>query len=164
MKLYRDWHLSGDTDWLRELWPYAKRSIEYAWSPDNPDRWDPDQTGVLWGRQHHTLDMELFGPNSWLTGFYLGALDAGARMAEAVGEPAFADELRGDPRARPATGSTSTCSTASTSSSAIDLRTGRSCARSSRASAPSASSAMASRASTGAPSTSSSSTSWATAA
>ena len=94
MKLYRDWRLSGDLDWLRELWPYARRSIEYAWSPDNPDRWDPERTGVLWGRQHHTLDMELFGPNSWLTGFYLGALDAGARMADALDEPAFADELR----------------------------------------------------------------------
>ena len=94
MKLYRDWRLSGDTDWLREMWPYAKRSIEYAWSPDNPDRWDPERTGVLWGRQHHTLDMELFGPNSWLTGFYLGALDAGARMAEAVGDSDFAAEVR----------------------------------------------------------------------
>jgi non-lysosomal glucosylceramidase len=94
MKLYRDWRLSGDTTWLHELWPYVKRSIEYAWSPDNPDRWDPDKTGVLWGRQHHTLDMELFGPNSWLTGFYLGALDAGARMADAVGDAGFAAELR----------------------------------------------------------------------
>ena len=94
MKLYRDWCLAGDAEWLRDLWPYARRSIEYAWSPDNPDRWDPDKTGVLWGRQHHTLDMELFGPNSWLTGFYLGALDAGARMADAVGDTTFAAELR----------------------------------------------------------------------
>ena len=51
MKLYRDWRLSGDLEWLRELWPYARRSIEYAWSPDNPDRWDPERTGVLWGRR-----------------------------------------------------------------------------------------------------------------
>ena len=86
LKLYRDWKLSGDLDWLRNLWPYAYRSLEYAWSPDNPDRWDPEQTGVLWGRQHHTLDMELFGPNSWLTGFYLGALKAAAEMATALGD------------------------------------------------------------------------------
>ena len=86
LKLYRDWKLSGDTEWLARLWPLAKRSIEYAWSPDNPDRWDPEQTGVLWGRQHHTLDMELFGPNSWLTGFYLGALKAAAEMADALDE------------------------------------------------------------------------------
>lgn len=86
MKTYRDWKLSGDNAWLRTLWPAVKRSIDYAWSPDNADRWDPEQTGVLWGRQHHTLDMELFGPNSWLTGFYLGALAAAAEMAEALGE------------------------------------------------------------------------------
>ena len=87
LKLYRDWKLSGDSEWLKKLWPRAKKTIEYAWSADNIDLWDPEQTGVLWGRQHHTLDMELFGPNSWLTGFYLGALKAGAEMATAVGEP-----------------------------------------------------------------------------
>jgi hypothetical protein len=38
--------------------------------------------------------MELFGPNSWLTGFYLGALKAGAKMAEALGEKDTADEYR----------------------------------------------------------------------
>ena len=86
MKVYRDWKVCGDTAWLRGLWPAVKRSIEYAWSEENSDRWDPERTGVLWGRQHHTLDMELFGPNAWLTGFYLGALKAGAEMAEALGD------------------------------------------------------------------------------
>ena len=61
------------TEWLRSLWPSVKKSIEYAWADTNKDRWDPEQKGVLTGRQHHTLDMELFGPNSWLTGFYLAA-------------------------------------------------------------------------------------------
>lgn len=87
MKVYRDWKLSGDSDWLRRLWPAVKRSLEFAWSPENEDRWDPDQSGVLRGRQHHTLDMELFGPSSWLGGFYLGALKAGAEIAESLGDP-----------------------------------------------------------------------------
>ncbi len=86
MKTYRDWKISGDTEWLKSVWPSVKKSLEYAWHSDNPDRWDPEQTGVLWGRQHHTLDMELFGPNAWLTGFYLGALKAGAEMADYLGE------------------------------------------------------------------------------
>jgi uncharacterized protein (DUF608 family) len=94
MKTYRDWRICGDTEWLRRLWPAVKASIEFAWSPENPDRWDPDKTGVLWGRQHHTLDMELFGPNAWLTGFYLGALRAGAEMADALGDPATAADYR----------------------------------------------------------------------
>jgi uncharacterized protein (DUF608 family) len=66
--------------------------LEFAWSPHNIDQWDPEKTGVLWGRQHHTLDMELFGPNSWLTGMYLGALKAAAEMAAALGESESAAE------------------------------------------------------------------------
>ena len=89
---YRDWKLSGDTAWMRRLWPAVKRAIAYAWHPDNVDRWDPERTGVLTGRQHHTLDMELFGPNPWLTGFYLAALRAAAEMARHLGEPEQAAE------------------------------------------------------------------------
>ncbi|WP_343422418.1 GH116 family glycosyl hydrolase [Candidatus Flexifilum breve] len=93
LKTYRDWKISGDTDWLKSIWSTVKKTIEYAWSPENPDRWDPDQTGVLWGRQHHTLDMELFGANAWLTGHYLGALKAGAEMAAFLGEAEFSEQL-----------------------------------------------------------------------
>jgi len=92
MKTYRDWKISGDHAWLRSIWPGVKKSLEYAWSPDNIDRWDPGKSGVLTGRQHHTLDMELFGPNSWLTGFYLGALKAASEMAESIGDVAAASQ------------------------------------------------------------------------
>ena len=92
VKVYRDWKICGDTKWLKGLWPAVKKSIEFAWSPENEDRWDADKDGVLEGRQHHTLDRELFGPNSWLTGFYLAALKAGAEMARAMGEPETASE------------------------------------------------------------------------
>ncbi|SFQ20070.1 GH116 family glycosyl-hydrolase [Caldicoprobacter faecalis] len=92
LKVYREWKVSGDTEWLRKLWPSVKKSIEYAWAETNKDRWNPERTGVLTGRQHHTLDMELFGPNSWLTGFYLAALKAGAEMADYLGEKDTARE------------------------------------------------------------------------
>ena len=94
IKTYREWKLCGDDEWLKKWWPRVKKSLEFAWSPDNADRWDPERTGVISGRQHHTLDMELFGPNAWLNGFYLGALKAGAEMAEAMGEPDAAAEYR----------------------------------------------------------------------
>ncbi len=94
MKTYRDWKISGDTEWLRSIWPQVKESLEFAWSPQNVDRWDSEKSGVLWGRQHHTLDMELFGPNSWLTGFYLGALKSAAEMADYLGETESAAEYR----------------------------------------------------------------------
>ena len=94
LKTYRDWKICGDREWLRSLWPAVKQSLDFAWHPGNEDRWDPEQTGVLWGRQHHTLDMELFGPNAWLTGMYLAALKAGAEMAEHLGDADSAAEYR----------------------------------------------------------------------
>lgn len=86
IKAYRDWKICGDGEWLRSNWTAIKKSIEYAWAETNEDKWDENKDGVLEGRQHHTLDMELFGPNSWLNGFYLAALKAGAEMAEYLGE------------------------------------------------------------------------------
>ena len=86
IKTYREWKLCGDDNWLKSLWPQVKKSLEYAWSEANPDRWDRDKDGMLEGRQHHTLDMELFGPSSWLEGFYLAALKCGAEMAHYLGD------------------------------------------------------------------------------
>ncbi len=92
IKTYRDWKLSGDTEWLKRYWPKVRRAVEYAWSKDNPDLWDPDETGVLSGRQHQTLDMELFNPNSWLGSIYVAALLGASEMAAALGEQEFADK------------------------------------------------------------------------
>ncbi len=94
IKCYREWKLSGDNDWLRKYSEKIFKMVEYAWSEENPDAWDRDMDGVLEGRQHHTLDMELFGPSSWLQGFYLLALDCAAQMAEAVYDSQRAEKYR----------------------------------------------------------------------
>ncbi|MBE6589469.1 MAG: hypothetical protein E7643_04755 [Ruminococcaceae bacterium] len=94
IKCYREWKISGDTEWLRANAEGIFSMLEYAWSPENPDRWDADMDGVMEGRQHHTLDMELFGPSAWLEGFYLLALDCGAKMAEKLGEAERAKKYR----------------------------------------------------------------------
>ena len=86
IKCWREWKISGDTMWLQSNWSRIRSCIEYAWSPKNHDKWDPQKSGVITGRQHHTLDVELFGVNSWLTGFYHAALLAGADMAQACGD------------------------------------------------------------------------------
>ncbi len=86
MRVWREYKLSGDREWLKTLWPQVKRSIEYAWSSENKDRWDENRDGVMEGRQHHTLDMEIFGESAWLTGMYLAGLKAGALIAAELGE------------------------------------------------------------------------------
>jgi uncharacterized protein (DUF608 family) len=91
MKLYREWRLSGDDNWLRTLWPHARRALEFCWEPGG---WDADRDGVMEGCQHNTMDVEYFGPNPEIEFWYLGALRAGEEMARQVGDAAFADELR----------------------------------------------------------------------
>ena len=94
LRFYREWKLSGDDEWLRTHWGTVKKALEYAWSPENYDLWDPDRSGVIRGRQHHTLDVELFGANAWLTGYYLAALKACAEIADYLGETESAAEYR----------------------------------------------------------------------
>ena len=92
VKLWRDYLICGDRQWLMSHWPRVKKMISYAWSSKNDCLWDPDKQGVLTGRQHHTLDMELFGPNSWLTGMYLAALKAAVEMAKELNDGDTAKE------------------------------------------------------------------------
>ncbi len=94
IKTYRDWKLCGDDDWLRKNWPAVKKALAFAWHEENDYNWDKNKDGVLEGRQHHTLDMELYGPSSWLQSFYLAALKAGAEMADYLGETETAEEYR----------------------------------------------------------------------
>lgn len=92
LKTFREWKVSGDSAWLKKIWPSVRKAMEYTWSGKNPDKWDPERSGVITGRQHHTLDMELFGPTAWLSGHYLAALKAVSEMAEVCGEPEFGRE------------------------------------------------------------------------
>lgn len=92
MKIYRDWKLTGNSQWLKDNWAKIKSVLEFAWHKDNPHKWDLDCDGILEGRQHHTLDVELFGPSSWLEGMYLGALKAASEMAAFCGEKDKSEE------------------------------------------------------------------------
>ena len=94
MKFYRDWKICGDQEWLKRWYPTLKSMMQYTWSKNNTDCWDPGKSGLITGRQHHTLDMELFGANGWIHGFYLGALAAMSEMAESVEDHDFAEECK----------------------------------------------------------------------
>ncbi len=82
MKVYRDWRISGDTRWLRNLWRKVKASLDYCIST-----WDHDYEGILKEPQHNTYDIEFWGPNGMTGSFYLGALKAAMEMGKALNEP-----------------------------------------------------------------------------
>jgi non-lysosomal glucosylceramidase len=89
LKLYREWQISGDAAFLRDLWPSARRALEYAWV-----QWDADRDGLMEGEQHNTYDIEFYGPNTMMGTLYLGALLAGERMARALGDEEAAARYR----------------------------------------------------------------------
>jgi len=82
MKVFREWRISGDTEWLRRLWPKVKLSLNYCIAT-----WDPHHHGVLEEPHHNTYDIEFWGPDGMCTSFYLGALRAASLMAEAMQDP-----------------------------------------------------------------------------
>ena len=94
IRVYREYALSGDKAWLKSLWGNFKKSIAFAWSKTNPDLWDPAKSGLINGRQHNTLDAELFGPNAWLSGMYLSGLKAASLLAEELGDSPAEQEYK----------------------------------------------------------------------
>ena len=81
MKVYREWRVSGDTSWLKQIWPKVKISLNYCITT-----WDPRGKGVLEEPHHNTYDIEYWGPDGHCTSFYLGALAAAVEMGTAMGE------------------------------------------------------------------------------
>ena len=97
MKVYREWRISGDTGWLRSLWPKVKRSLDYC-----VETWDPGHKGWVEEPHHNTYDIEFWGPDGMCTSFYLGALQAAVLTGRALGDevPLYSELLqRGLPNA-----------------------------------------------------------------
>jgi hypothetical protein len=81
MKMYRDWRISGNTEWMKSLYPSVKQSMDYCIST-----WDPKQNGTIEEPHHNTYDIEFWGPDGMCTSFYLGALSAIIEMGTVAGD------------------------------------------------------------------------------
>jgi non-lysosomal glucosylceramidase len=84
LRVYREHTMSPNDAFLRRIWPRVKGSIQYLIKQDG------DGNGVLEGKQMNTLDASWYGPISWLSSLYIGALRAGSVMAREMGDDAFA--------------------------------------------------------------------------
>ena len=81
MKIYRDWKISGNDKWLKEIWQKVKQSLEYC-----IETWDPRHKGIIEEPHHNTYDIEFWGPNGMTTSFYLGALKAATIISDYLNE------------------------------------------------------------------------------
>jgi len=77
IKVYRDWRIYGDNEWLKKMYPMVKKSLDYCIST-----WDPKNKGVIEEPHHNTYDIEFWGPDGMCTSFYLGALSAMVQMGK----------------------------------------------------------------------------------
>jgi len=87
IRLYRDWQLCGDDNFLKALWPNAKKALEYAFT-----HWDTDGDGLMDGEQHNTYDIEFYGVSSMLNSIFFAALKAGENICRYLGDTASADK------------------------------------------------------------------------
>lgn len=90
VRVYRDWKLSGDEAFLRELWPNVLKSAEFS-----AEHWDPDGDGVIEAPHHTTYDIEFHGPTAYANAVYFAAARAVAEMANHLGEAEVASRWSG---------------------------------------------------------------------
>jgi len=81
MRAYRDWRISGDDNWIKNLYPKLKISMDYSILT-----WDPEHTGTLVEPHHNTYDIEFWGADGMGTSYYLGALEAMIEISEYLKE------------------------------------------------------------------------------
>ncbi len=79
IKMYRDWRISGNTQWMKKLYPSVKQSLDYC-----INTWDPKLKGIIEEPHHNTYDIEFWGPDGMCTSFYLGALTALIEMGQTI--------------------------------------------------------------------------------
>ena len=81
MKVYREWRIGGDNNWVKKMFPMVKVSMDYCIST-----WDPRHSGVIEEPHHNTYDIEFWGPDGMHTSFYIGALNAISEMGRFLGK------------------------------------------------------------------------------
>ncbi len=81
MKVYRDWRISGDNEWIEDLYPQIAQSMDYCIRT-----WDPDEEGAVIEPHHNTYDIEFWGPDGMCTSFYAGALNSIIEIGKFLGK------------------------------------------------------------------------------
>jgi len=81
IRVYREWKISGDSNFLRRVWRKTMLALDYVMKT-----WDTDKDNVLDSKMHVTYDIEFYGPNPMTNSLYFAALKAGSEMAGFMGD------------------------------------------------------------------------------
>lgn len=89
LKVYREYLMSLDKQFLDEYWQQLKRAMSYL-----TELCDTKKQGMLEGEQWNTYDLSLYGANSFVSSLYLVALRAMEELAIIQTEPELANQYR----------------------------------------------------------------------
>lgn len=90
LQVYRDYRVTQDKDYLREMWPAVQAAMEHI------EQWDLDSDGLIENDgPDQTFDTwAMVGPSAYCGGLWLAALTACAAIADALDDATSAQRYR----------------------------------------------------------------------
>ncbi|MHA2051819.1 MAG: GH116 family glycosyl-hydrolase, partial [Promethearchaeota archaeon] len=89
LKIYRDFLITGDREFLKKTWPFILRLMNYIFEHD-----DKELKGVIYSDQPNTYDCVIYGINSFIGSLYLVALLACERISKELRKLDWAEKFR----------------------------------------------------------------------
>ena len=80
LKIYRDYLITGDLEFLKNSWTFVKKLMEYIFR-----YYDKESKGVIYGSQPNTYDCVIYGINTFIGSLYLTALLSCREIAKQLG-------------------------------------------------------------------------------
>jgi uncharacterized protein (DUF608 family) len=80
IRVYREWRIYGEKQWLETMWPKVKTAMDFSIR-----LWDPAGRGVIEEPHWCTYDMHFWGADSMHASIYLAALRAVCVMGQEMG-------------------------------------------------------------------------------
>ncbi|MCM8786040.1 MAG: non-lysosomal glucosylceramidase, partial [Candidatus Omnitrophica bacterium] len=84
LKVYREWKITGDNEFIKRIYDKLKKTVEFAW-----EYWDKNKDGLMEGEQHNTYDVEFYGENPFTSFIYLASLKSMSEISEFIGDISF---------------------------------------------------------------------------
>ncbi|MHA1803204.1 MAG: GH116 family glycosyl-hydrolase [Promethearchaeota archaeon] len=89
LKIYRDFLITGDKEFLRKMWPFIEKLMTYIFNTH-----DKELKGIMEGEQPNTYDCILHGFNTFIGTLYLTALLACEQIAKELGISEWVEQCR----------------------------------------------------------------------
>jgi len=89
LKIYRDFLITGDLEFLKRTWPMINRLMNYIF-----ENYDKEQKGVIYSDQPNTYDCTIYGINSFIGSLYLTTLLTCEKISKKLNIPDWPEKFK----------------------------------------------------------------------